>query len=60
MFSLENLKERRTLRPRYRWEDNIRMDLGEKGWEGADWIHVAPDRDQWWALVNMVMNHQVP
>jgi hypothetical protein len=21
-----------------------------------DWIHLAQDRDQWWALVNMVMN----
>jgi len=21
-----------------------------------DWIHVAQNRDQWWALVNTVMN----
>jgi hypothetical protein len=27
--------------PRYRWDDNIRMDLRELGWEGVDWIHVA-------------------
>jgi hypothetical protein len=33
-------------RPRRRWEDNIRMDLREVGWEGVDWIHVAQDRDQ--------------
>jgi hypothetical protein len=26
-------------RPRYRWEDNIRMDLREMGWEGVDWIN---------------------
>jgi hypothetical protein len=32
------------------------MDLREIGWEGVDWIHVAQDRDQWQALVNMVMN----
>jgi hypothetical protein len=25
-------------RPRYRWEDNIRMDLVEKRWQGVDWI----------------------
>jgi hypothetical protein len=23
-------------RPRCRWEDNIRMDLREAGWEGVD------------------------
>jgi hypothetical protein len=28
-------------RPRRRWEYNIRMDLRETGWEGADWIHLA-------------------
>jgi len=21
------------------------MDLRETGWEGVDWIHLAPDRD---------------
>jgi len=25
-----------------------------------DWNHLAKDRDQWWALVNTVMNLQVP
>jgi hypothetical protein len=24
--------------------------------EGMDWIHLAQDRDQWWALMNMVIN----
>jgi hypothetical protein len=43
-------------RPKRRWVDNIRMDLGEIGWDGVDWIYVAQDRDQWMALVNMVMN----
>jgi hypothetical protein len=33
-------------RPRLRWEDNIRMDLREVGWEGVDSIHLAQDRDQ--------------
>jgi len=36
------------------------MDLGEIWWERADWIHVAQDRGQWPAPVNMVMNLQVP
>jgi hypothetical protein len=43
-------------RPRRRWEDNIRMDHREIGWEGVGWMHLAEDRDQWQALVNMVMN----
>jgi hypothetical protein len=33
-------------RPRLRWEDNIRMDLRERGWDGMNWMHVAQDRDQ--------------
>jgi hypothetical protein len=32
-------------RHRRRWEDNIRMDLREIGWEGVNWIHLAQDRD---------------
>jgi hypothetical protein len=40
--------------------DNIKMDLGEIGWDGMDWIELAQDRDQWRALVNMVMNLRVP
>jgi hypothetical protein len=45
---------------RHRWEDNIRMDLMEIGWEGVDWMQLVQDRDQWWALVNIVMDLQVP
>jgi hypothetical protein len=47
-------------RPRRRWEDNIKMDLREVGWEGADWIDLAHDRDRWRALVYTVMNLRVP
>jgi hypothetical protein len=47
-------------RPRHRWVDNIKMDLRETGWNGMDWINLAQDRDQWRALVNTVMNLQVP
>jgi len=36
------------------------MDLREMGWEGVVWIHPAQDRDQWWAVVNTVMNLQAP
>jgi len=47
-------------RPIYTWEDNIRLDFEEIGWEGVDWVHLAQDKDQWLTLVNMLMNLQVP
>jgi hypothetical protein len=33
-------------RPRRRWENNIKMDLQEVGWEGVDWIDMARDMGQ--------------
>jgi hypothetical protein len=33
-------------RPRPRWVDNIRMDLGEVGWGNVDWIGLAKDRNR--------------
>ena len=47
-------------RPRYRWEDNIKIDLQEVGCGGMDWIELVPDRDRWLAFVNAVMNFLVP
>jgi hypothetical protein len=46
-------------RPRRRWEDGIRMDLGEIGLRGVDLIRLAQDRDQWRAVVSVVMNLRV-
>jgi hypothetical protein len=46
-------------RPRRRWVDNIRMDLGEVGWGDVDWISLAKDRNRWRALVNSVLNLRV-
>jgi hypothetical protein len=40
--------------------NNIKMDLRERGWGGMDWIDLAEDRDQWRALVGMLMGLQVP
>jgi hypothetical protein len=40
--------------------DNIRMDLGEVGWDDVDWIDLAQDRNRWRALVNSVLKLQVP
>jgi hypothetical protein len=36
------------------------MDLREIGSGSVDWIHLAQGRDQWWALVNTVLNLWVP
>jgi hypothetical protein len=42
-------------RPRRRWVDNIRMDLGDVEWGVVDWIGLAQDRNRWRALVNSVL-----
>jgi hypothetical protein len=47
-------------RTRHRWEDNIKMDLRGIRWDSMDWIHLAEDRDQWRALMSMVMNLLIP
>jgi hypothetical protein len=40
--------------------DNIRIDLGEVGWDDVDWIGLAKDSNRWRALVNSVLNLRVP
>jgi hypothetical protein len=52
--------KRRLGRPRRRWEDNIKIDLREIGFDGANWIRLTQDRVQWRAFVNTVMNLWVP
>jgi hypothetical protein len=47
-------------RPRRRWVDNIKIDLGQIGWADVDCINLAYDRDRWRDLVNSVMNLRVP
>jgi hypothetical protein len=49
--------ERKSLleKPRRQWEDDIKMDIKERGWEGVDRIYLAKDRDKEWAFVNMLM-----
>ena len=47
-------------RPRRRWEDNIRMDLKERGINAGNWVDTAQDRDYWRALVNAALNLRVP
>jgi len=47
-------------RPRYRWENNIKMDLQEVGCGEYVLDQAGSDRDRWRALVNAVMNLWVP
>ena len=47
-------------RPRYRWEDNINMDLQEVGGGCGDCMELAQDRDSWRTLVSKVRNIRVP
>jgi hypothetical protein len=46
-------------RPRRRWEDGFRMDLGEICLWGVDWILLSQGRDRWRAVVSAVMNLRV-
>jgi len=36
------------------------MDVNEVGLWGMGWIDLAQDRYRWWAVVDVVMNFQVP
>jgi hypothetical protein len=55
-----NMRKRPLGRPRRRWVDNIRIDLGEVGWGDVDWIGLAKDSNRSRALVNSVLNFRVP
>jgi len=47
------------VRPRRRWEDNIKIDLQEVECGVMDCIELAQDRDSLRAVVNAVMNLRV-
>jgi hypothetical protein len=36
------------------------MDLSVTGWEGTDWIHIIQNRDCQQALINTIIDIQVP
>jgi hypothetical protein len=56
-----NPKGKRPFRtPRCRLEDNIKIYLGEILLESVDWIHLAYYGDCWRAVMNTIINHQVP
>jgi hypothetical protein len=39
--------------------DNIKIDLRDIGLGGMEWIDVAQDRDQWWALLGSIKRWEV-
>ena len=43
-------------RPRWRWEDNIKMDHQEVGINMRNWVDSTQDRDYWRAVVNAALN----
>jgi hypothetical protein len=47
-------------RPRCRWEDNIKMDFGERGINTRNLIDSAQDRDYWRSIVNGALNLRIP
>jgi hypothetical protein len=51
--------KRPPVRPRHRWEDNIKMDF-QVGCGGMDSIDLAQDSDSWRTLVNAVINFRFP
>ena len=53
------LGKRPPRRPKRRRENNIKIYLLEVGWLGMDWIDLAQDRDNWRALMNVLMNIRV-
>jgi len=38
---------------------NVKMDLEKRFWDGMGWIYAADDRDQWWSVVDLVINFHV-
>jgi hypothetical protein len=46
-------------RQRRRWVD-IKLDLGEIGWDGMNWIGLAQDKEHWRVFLHMEMNLRVP
>ena len=47
-------------RPRRRWEDNIRMNLEEKGINAGNWVDSVQCRNYWKSLAIAALNLRVP
>jgi hypothetical protein len=58
-FSQKSDGKKPHMRPRNEWEDSTELNVKGGGCDSADWIHLAQDKVQWQAPMNMVMNLQV-
>ena len=47
-------------RPRFGWEDNIRMDIKATGANTRNKLVWAHDRDYWKIIVSAALNLQIP
>jgi hypothetical protein len=58
---VEKSEGRRPLgRPKYRWENNIKIDLQEVEWRGINLIDLVQGRERWRDPVNEVLNLRLP
>jgi hypothetical protein len=51
---------RRTTARSSRRETNVKVGRKKLGWDGVDWIYLAPDREKWLAVMRLLMNLHVP
>jgi hypothetical protein len=54
-------EEKRPLQTsRHRWKYNIKINFNKIGWNSMYWIHLPHDMDEWWGLMNILINLRVP
>jgi hypothetical protein len=46
-------------KPRRRWVDNMRMDLGEVGWGVMDWIGLAQNRNRNYRVASLLVASRI-
>ena len=46
-------------RPKGRWDDNIKVDLSEVGYDPGNWIDLSEYRGQWRVCARVIMNLRV-
>ena len=60
ILTVTRTEKRPLLRPKRRWEENIKMNLKEIGINTRNWVDSAQDSDDWRSLVNVRLNLRVP
>jgi len=52
-------KDKTIRRPRHNWKMIIKMDIREIGWEGMLRTNLAPNMDEWQAVLHTAMKYPV-